>query len=76
MKIEQVASQASYGAATVLTGGSAAIKFLGLGQAEWAIVGIICGIFLGFITLAANIWVTIHFKKKHLKILESKNDKD
>lgn len=51
---QRTASTAMWGGAG-LSAGSGATMFLGLTAVEWQIAGVVCGIFIGVVGLAANV---------------------
>jgi len=51
---------------------SGAGQILGMTPDQWAVVGVIAGIVIGFVGMAAKVLMDWHFRSQHLKLAEKR----
>ncbi len=59
-------------AGITLAAGSGAGQMLGWTPDQWAIIGVICGICIGFVGMVAKVAMDYHFRSQHLKLAQKR----
>ena len=59
-------------AGITLAAGSGAGQMLGWTPDQWAIIGVICGICIGFVGMVAKVAMDWHFRSQHLKLAQKR----
>ena len=68
MAIAAKAAVVAKRAGITLAAGSGAGQLLGWTPDQWAIIGVICGVVIGFVGMVANVAMDYHFRSQHLKL--------